>query len=260
MNSRETQLKAFGRLLDIMDDLREKCPWDKKQTLESLRPLTIEETYELADAILDEDLPEIKKELGDIMLHIVFYAKIASEKKAFDVADVLNEICEKLIARHPHIYADIKVENEKEVAKNWEKLKMKEGRASILGGVPRSMPSLVKAWRIQEKVSGVGFDWENKEQVFEKVEEELAEFKQEIESDNSKEMEEEFGDLLFSLINYARFLNINPENALEKTNKKFIRRFQYIEEQAKKNHKNLKDMSLEEMDLFWKEAKNMMKK
>lgn len=257
MNSRETQLQAFGRLLDIMDDLREQCPWDRKQTFESLRPLTIEETYELADAILDKNLEEIKKELGDLMLHLVFYAKIGSEQKAFDVADVLNGICEKLIVRHPHIYGDVKVKNEEEVAQNWEKLKIKEGRKSILEGVPRSLPSLVKAWRIQEKVSGVGFDWENKAQVFEKVEEELAEFKKEVNEENIQASEEEFGDLLFSLINYARFLDINPENALEKTNKKFIQRFQYIEEQAKKNHKNIQEMSLEEMDEFWKEAKNI---
>lgn len=257
MNSREKQLKAFNRLLDIMDDLRAQCPWDKKQTFESLRPLTIEETYELGDAILDNDLEEIKKELGDILLHIVFYAKIGSEEKAFDIADVSNEICEKLISRHPHIYGDVKVENEKEVVENWEKLKIKEGRKSILEGVPRSLPALVKAWRIQEKVSGVGFDWENSNQVFEKVEEELREFKEEIQQQNQEKAEAEFGDFLFSLINYARFMKINPENALEKTNKKFINRFQYIEKQAQKNQKNVKDMSLEEMDEFWKKAKNI---
>jgi len=257
MNSREKQLKAFNRLLDIMDDLRAQCPWDKKQTFESLRPLTIEETYELGDAILDNDLEEIKKELGDILLHIVFYAKIGSEEKAFDIADVSNEICEKLISRHPHIYGDVKVENEKEVAENWEKLKIKEGRKSILEGVPRSLPALVKAWRIQEKVSGVGFDWKNFNQVFEKVEEELQEFKEEIQQQNQEKAEAEFGDFLFSLINYARFMKINPENALEKTNKKFINRFQYIEKQAQKNQKNVKDMSLKEMDEFWKKAKNI---
>lgn len=257
MNSREKQLKAFNRLLDIMDDLRAQCPWDKKQTFESLRPLTIEETYELGDAILDNDLEEIKKELGDLLLHIVFYAKIGSEEKAFDIADVSNEICEKLISRHPHIYGDVKVENEKEVVENWEKLKIKEGRKSILEGVPRSLPALVKAWRIQEKVSGVGFDWENSNQVFEKVEEELREFKEEIQQQNQEKAEAEFGDFLFSLINYARFMKINPENALEKTNKKFINRFQYIEKQAQKNQKNVKDMSLEEMDEFWKKAKNI---
>ncbi len=257
MNSRENQLQAFNRLLDIMDNLREKCPWDKKQTLESLRPLTIEETYELGDAILENNLEEIKKELGDILLHIVFYAKIGSEKKAFDIADVANEICEKLISRHPHIYGDVKVENEEEVAQNWEKLKIKEGRKSILEGVPKSLPSLVKAWRIQEKVSGVGFDWENKNQVFEKVEEELQEFKQEVEKQDKEKAETEFGDFIFSMINYARFLDINPENALEKTNQKFIDRFQYIEKQAQKNQKNLKEMSLKEMDKFWKEAKSI---
>jgi|SRR5690625_150181 len=255
MNNRKNQLKAFERLLDIMDDLREKCPWDRKQTFESLRPLTIEETYELGDAILDKNLEEIKKELGDLLLHIVFYSKIGSEKNSFDIADVANEICEKVIARHPHIYGDIKVKDEKEVAKNWENLKIKEGRKSILEGVPNSLPSLVKAWRIQEKVSGVGFDWENKDQVFEKVEEELQEFKQEIQNQNLEKAEAEFGDFLFSLINLARFKNINPENALESTNKKFIRRFQFIEDQARKINKNLKDMSLEEMDKFWEEAK-----
>src|SRR5690625_3933265 len=226
MNSREKQLKAFNRLLDIMDDLRAQCPWDKKQTFESLRPLTIEETYELGDAILDNDLEEIKKELGDILLHIVFYAKIGSEKKAFDIADVANEICEKLISRHPHIYGDVKVENEEEVAQNWEKLKIKEGRKSILEGVQKSLTSAVKDWRIKEKVSGVGIDWESKNQVFEKVEEELQEFKQEVEKQDKEKAETEFGDFIFSMINYARFLDINPENALEKTNQKFIDRFQ----------------------------------
>lgn len=255
MNTRADQLKAFNRLLDIMDDLREQCPWDRKQTLESLRPLTIEETYELGDAILDNELEEVKKELGDLLLHIVFYAKIGSEKKAFDIADVAEGICEKLIARHPHIYGDVKVENEEEVARNWEKLKMKEGRKSILEGVPRSMPPLVKAWRIQEKVSGVGFDWDDREQVFEKVEEELGEFKTEVEQKDHDNMEAEFGDILFALVNYARFVGINPENALERTNRKFIARFQYIEEQAKANSKKLKEMSLQEMDEFWKQAK-----
>lgn len=255
MNTRADQLKAFNRLLDIMDDLREQCPWDRKQTLESLRPLTIEETYELGDAILDNELEEVKKELGDLLLHIVFYAKIGSEKKAFDIADVAEGICEKLIARHPHIYGDVKVENEEEVARNWEKLKMKEHRKSILEGVPRSMPPLVKAWRIQEKVSGVGFDWDDREQVFEKVEEELGEFKTEVEQKDHDNMEAEFGDILFALVNYARFVGINPENALERTNRKFIARFQYIEEQAKANSKKLKEMSLQEMDEFWKQAK-----
>lgn len=257
MNTRQDQLKAFNRLLDVMDDLREQCPWDRKQTFESLRPLTIEETYELGDAILDNDLEEIKKELGDILLHIVFYSKIGSEKNAFDIGDVANEICDKLISRHPHVYGDVKVENEEEVAQNWEKLKIKEGRSSILEGVPRSLPALVKAWRIQEKVRGVGFDWDNTEQVLEKVEEELNELKQEIKDQNQDKTEAEFGDFLFSLINYARFIGVNPENALERTNKKFIQRFQFIENQAKKNHKELKNMSLSEMNEFWVKAKKM---
>lgn len=256
MNNRSTQVKAFERLLNIMDDLREKCPWDRKQTLESLRPLTIEETYELGDAVLDHDLEEIKKELGDILLHIVFYAKIGSEKGAFDIADVTNAICEKLILRHPHIYGEVEVNDEEDVKRNWEKLKMKEGRKSILEGVPRSLPALVKAQRIQEKVAGVGFDWEKTEQVLEKVEEELKEFKVEMKNGDLKRQEEEFGDLLFSMVNFARFIDVNPENALEKTNKKFIGRFQHIEKQARKNQKNLRDMSLEEMDVFWEEAKN----
>lgn len=255
MNTRQDQLKAFNRLLDIMDDLREKCPWDRKQTFETLRPLTIEETYELGDAILDNDLEEIKKELGDVLLHLVFYSKIGSEKQAFDIADVANEICEKLISRHPHVYGDVEVKNEEEVAKNWENLKIKEGRTSILEGVPKSLPALVKAWRIQEKVSGVGFDWENTEQVFEKVEEELGELKQEIKDQNQDQTEAEFGDLLFSLINYARFIEVNPENALERTNKKFIQRFQFIEQQAKADDKDLKEMSLSEMDSYWIKAK-----
>lgn len=255
MNTRQDQLKAFNRLLDIMDDLREKCPWDRKQTFETLRPLTIEETYELGDAILDNDLEEIKKELGDVLLHLVFYSKIGSEKKAFDIADVANEICDKLISRHPHVYGDVEVEDEEEVAQNWEKLKIKEGRSSILEGVPQSLPALVKAWRIQEKVSGVGFDWDDTGQVLEKVEEELGELKQEIKDENHDKTEAEFGDFLFSLINYARFINVNPENALERTNKKFIQRFQFIEQQAKENQKDLKDMSLSEMNDFWLAAK-----
>ena len=257
MNSREDQLAAFNRLLDIMDDLREKCPWDKKQTLESLRHLTIEETYELADAILDNDLQEIKKELGDVLLHIVFYSKIGSEKKAFDIADVANSICDKLIHRHPHIYSDVKVENEEDVKRNWENLKLKEGKTSVLEGVPKSLPALVKANRIQEKVAGVGFDWEEPSQVWEKVEEELNEFKVEVQSGNHDRMESEFGDVIFSMVNYARFLNINPENALERTNKKFTKRFQYLESKAKSLNKPLKDMTLAEMDLYWEEAKNI---
>ncbi|WP_306352857.1 nucleoside triphosphate pyrophosphohydrolase [Flavobacterium sp. '19STA2R22 D10 B1'] len=257
MNSREIQLKAFGRLLDIMDDLREKCPWDKKQTLESLRHLTIEETYELGDAILDNDLPEIKKELGDVLLHIVFYAKIASETNEFDIADVIHSICEKLIHRHPHIYGDVVVQNEEEVKQNWEKLKLKEGKKSVLEGVPNSLPALVKASRIQEKVKAVGFDWEEPNQVWEKVQEEMNELHAEVEKGNLGEMEAEFGDVLFSMINYARFLKINPEDALERTNKKFIKRFKYLESKAETLGKSLADMTLAEMDVFWEEAKKI---
>jgi len=259
MNSRKEQLEAFNRLLDIMDDLREKCPWDKKQTLQSLRHLTIEETYELADAILDNDLPEIKKELGDVLLHIVFYAKIGSEKKAFDIADVANSISDKLIDRHPHIYGDVQVENEADVKRNWENLKLKEGKTSVLEGVPKSLPAVVKASRIQEKVAGVGFDWEKPAQVWEKVQEELAELNEEIKAGHTENTEKEFGDVLFSMINYARFIDVNPENALEKTNKKFIKRFQYLEKAAKKQNKQLSDMSLTEMDVFWEESKQFFK-
>lgn len=255
MNSRRDQLDAFNRLLDIMDDLREKCPWDKKQTLESLRHLTIEETYELADAILDNDLDEIKKELGDVLLHIVFYAKIGSEQQAFDMADVSNAICEKLIDRHPHIYGDVEVKNEKEVKENWEKLKLKEGKKSVLEGVPKSLPAMIKANRIQDKVAGVGFDWEKPEQVWEKVQEELSELNDELQSANQEKIEKEFGDVLFSMVNYARFIGVNPENALEKTNKKFIQRFQYLEEASKKIGKSLHDMTLTEMDVFWEASK-----
>ena len=257
MNTRQQQLKAFERLLDIMDDLREKCPWDKKQTLESLRHLTIEETYELGDAILDNDLPEIKKELGDLLLHIVFYAKIGSETNDFDIADVANSICDKLIDRHPHIYGDVVVENEEQVKQNWEKLKLKEGRTSVLEGVPKSLPALVKASRIQDKVKGVGFDWEESHQVWEKVEEEIAELQVEIAANNQDKIEAEFGDVLFSMINYARFLNVNPEDALERTNKKFIKRFMYLESKASELGKSLSDMTLAEMDVFWEEAKKM---
>ena len=255
MNSRKDQLEAFNRLLDIMDDLREKCPWDKKQTLESLRHLTIEETYELADAILDNDLEEIKKELGDLLLHIVFYAKIGSEKEAFDIADVATSISEKLIDRHPHIYGDVEVKDEKEVKENWEKLKLKEGKKSVLEGVPRSLPAMIKANRIQDKVAGVGFDWEKPEQVWEKVQEELGELNDELAATDQQKIEKEFGDVLFSMVNYARFIGVNPENALEKTNKKFIERFQYLEQAAKKVGKSLHDMSLAEMDVFWEESK-----
>lgn len=257
MNSRESQLKAFDRLLTIMDELRSQCPWDKKQTMQSLRHLTIEETYELGDAILDNDLEEIKKELGDVLLHIVFYAKIGSETNDFDIADVANEICEKLINRHPHIYGDAVVENEEDVKRNWENIKLREGKKSVLEGVPKGLPALVKANRIQAKVAGVGFDWEKPEQVWEKVEEELNEFREEVTKENIDAMEAEFGDVLFSMVNYARFLNIDPENALERTNKKFIKRFQYLEEKAKEKGKSLKDMSLPEMDVFWEEAKSV---
>ncbi len=267
MNDRSSQLKAFDRLLTIMDELREGCPWDRKQTMESLRHLTIEETYELGEAILDNDLQEVKKELGDVLLHIVFYAKIGSEKDGparpeqggggFDIADVCNSICDKLIARHPHIYGDVKVENEEDVKRNWEKLKFKEGKKSVLEGVPKSLPAMVKANRIQDKVSGVGFDWEKPEQVFEKVKEELGELQHEINSQDTDKIESEFGDVLFSMINYARFLNVNPENALERTNKKFIKRFQYLESKAQENNKPLSEMTLAEMDIFWEEAKKI---
>lgn len=259
---RDEKLKAFDRLLTIMDELREQCPWDKKQTIDSLRYLTIEETYELSDAILAGDYQNTKKELGDILLHIVFYARIASETGKFDIADVLNSLCEKLIYRHPHIYGDAKAENEEEVKKNWEQLKRKEkdGNKTILSGVPQSMPALVKAMRIQEKAAACGFDWENKEQVWEKVEEELDEFKAELNSEietKQEKMEAEFGDILFSLINYARFLNINPENALDRTNKKFIERFTYLELESAKDGKILSEMSLREMDEYWNKAKKI---
>ncbi len=259
MHTREQQLQAFGRLLDIMDELRLKCPWDKKQTFESLRHLTIEETYELGDAILDNDLQEIKKELGDLMLHLVFYAKIGSETKDFDIADVANSISEKLIHRHPHIYGDVVVKDDEEVKQNWEKLKLQEGKTSVLEGVPKALPAMVKASRIQEKVAGVGFDWEKPEQVWEKVQEELNELNAELVKGNTNAIESEFGDVLFSLINYARFIKVNPENALERTNKKFIGRFQFLENEAKKINKSLHDMSLDEMDVFWNEAKKFDK-
>ena len=260
MNSRQTQLQAFGRLLDIMDDLREKCPWDMKQTMQSLRHLTIEETYELGDAILDNDMTEIKKELGDVLLHLVFYSKIGSETNDFDIADVCNEICEKLIHRHPHIYSDVVVKDEEEVKQNWEKLKLKEGKKSVLEGVPKSLPALVKASRIQDKVKGVGFDWEESHQVWDKVQEELAELQVEVDAGDQDKIEAEFGDVLFSMINYARFLKVNPEDALERTNKKFIKRFQYLESKAEQLGKPLMDMTLAEMDVFWEEAKQLTKK
>jgi XTP/dITP diphosphohydrolase len=257
MTNRADQLQAFDRLLTILDELREQCPWDQKQTMETLRSLTIEETYELGDAILDQDLKEVKNELGDLLLHIVFYAKIGSETKDFDISDVINSICEKLIHRHPHIYGDVVVENETEVKQNWENLKLKEGKTSVLQGVPNSLPALVKASRIQEKVAGVGFDWEHSDQVWEKVEEEIGEFKAEVNKKIHDAIEDEFGDVLFSLINYARFLEINPENALERTNKKFIKRFQYLENKAKSLKKSLSEMTLAEMDVYWEEAKKL---
>lgn len=256
-SNRANQLKAFDRLLTIMDELREQCPWDKKQTFESLRHLTIEETYELGDAILDNDLEEIKKELGDLLLHIVFYSKIGSETNSFDIESVANGICDKLIHRHPHIYSDVEVADEEEVKRNWEQLKLKEGKKSVLEGVPKSLPALVKASRIQDKVAAVGFDWEEPQQVFEKVQEELAELQVEVKAQDQDKLEAEFGDVLFSMINYARFLKVNPEDALERTNKKFIKRFQYLEAEAEKGNKQLQDMSLEEMDVHWEAAKKL---
>jgi len=256
MNTVEQKIEAFERLLTIMDELREKCPWDMKQTLESLRHLSIEEVYELGDAILDGNMEEVKKELGDLFLHLVFYSRIASETEAFDVADVLNSICEKLISRHPHIYGDTVVKDEAEVLSNWEKLKLKEGKKSVLEGVPRSLPAMVKAQRIQDKAKGVGFDWDNADQVWEKVLEELNEFK---EAKTKEDQEEEFGDLLFSLINYARFKGIHPEDALEKTNKKFIYRFQYLETESAKDGKQMGEMTLNEMDEYWNRAKALKK-
>jgi XTP/dITP diphosphohydrolase len=256
MSSKAEKLEAFGRLLDIMDRLRAECPWDKKQTFESLRHLTIEETYELGDAILSGNRSEIKKELGDLLLHIVFYSKLGSEEKAFDISDVAHEICEKLIYRHPHIYGDVKVQDEAEVKKNWEALKLKEGKKTVLGGVPKGLPALVKAQRIQDKVAGVGFDWDTTDQVWEKVQEELREFKEEIAKGDSNKSEEEFGDVLFSLINYARFLKINPDTALERTNQKFIQRFNYLETKAQEMGKTIGAMSLKEMEALWMESKN----
>ena len=247
--------KAFGRILTIMVELREKCPWDKKQTLESLRPLTIEETYELSDAIIKKDLGLLKEELGDILLHVVFYAKIGEEQGAFDMAQVINDLCEKLIRRHPHIYGDVKVDNEEQVKQNWEKLKMKEGRKSVMGGVPESLPALIKAWRIQDKAKQVGFEWDNIEDVWKKVEEELNEFKEVAKEGDVDKMEDEFGDLLFSLVNYSRFLNVDPETALERTNQKFLKRFRHIEEVAIAQGRQLTDMTLGEMDAIWNEAK-----
>ena len=256
MSSRKDQLKAIERLLDIMDNLRENCPWDRKQTFQSLRHLTIEETYELGDAILENDYEEIKQELGDLLLHIIFYAKIGSEQKAFDIADIANLISDKLIIRHPHIYGTVNVSDADEVINNWETIKLKEGKKSVLEGVPNSLPALIKAFRVQEKGSGVGFDWDDIEGVLDKVKEELDELKEEVTKKNKSEMEMEFGDLLFSLINYARFLKINPETALELTNKKFINRFKYIESEAFKLGKKINQLSLEEMNFFWQQAKS----
>src|SRR5690554_1786248 len=254
----QDKLKAFERLLNIMDDLREKCPWDRKQSMESLRHLTIEETYELSDAIIEGDLEEVKKELGDLMLHLVFYSKIGEEKNAFNVADVLNGICDKLVHRHPHIYGDVEVKNEEEVKANWERIKLKEGKGkkSVLEGVPKSLPALVKAIRIQDKARGVGFDWDNETQVFEKVKEEIEELSVEVQNKTNK-VEEEFGDVLFSLINYARFIGVNPEDALERTNKKFIKRFKYLEQASSNDGKSMGEMSLEEMDKYWEQAKQI---
>ncbi len=260
--NREAKLKAFDRLLTIMDELRENCPWDKKQTLESLRHLTIEETYELSDAILEGDLKEVKKELGDLMLHNIFYARIASETGAFDAADVLNAICDKLVERHPHVYGDVVANDEQTVKENWEKIKLRTGNKSVLEGVPKSLPALVKAIRIQDKARGVGFDWEKKEQVWQKVEEEMQEFRSEFnaasnEAINKEKAMAEFGDLLFSLVNYARFINIDPEEALERTNKKFIKRFQYLEAESAKDGKKMGEMTLAEMDVYWERAKTI---
>ena len=253
----DERLVALERLLNIMDDLRAKCPWDKKQTMQSLRHLTIEETYELGDAILSNDLQEVKKELGDLLLHIVFYAKIGSETNSFNIADVANGVCEKLIERHPHIYGDVQVNNEEDVKRNWEKIKLKEGNKSVLGGVPKSLPALVKATRIQDKAAGVGFDWDNIDDVFAKIKEEIDELHAEVKAQQQSNIESEFGDVLFSLINYARFLKVNPEDALERTNRKFIARFQYLEEKATAQGKSLKDMTLQEMETYWQEAKNL---
>jgi XTP/dITP diphosphohydrolase len=254
MTTIEEKKEAFARLLTIMDELRAQCPWDKKQTFDTLRILTIEETYELADAIIKKDSQEIKKEIGDLMLHMVFYAKIGSETNDFDITSVLHSVCDKLVERHPHIYGDVKVENEEQVKANWEKIKLKTGNKSVLEGVPQSLPAMVKAIRIQEKARGVGFDWDNRDQVWEKVGEELGELKAEVEK-NSDKIEDEFGDLLFSLINYARFVGVNPEDALERTNRKFMKRFNYLETESAKDGKKLGEMSLEEMDAYWNRAK-----
>ncbi len=259
MTQREKQMEAFGELLDIMDELREKCPWDKKQTMQSLRHLTIEETYELGDAILDDDQDEIRKELGDLLLHIVFYSKIGSEKKSFDILEVIRGINEKLIHRHPHVYGDVEAQTEEQVAKNWEQLKLKEGKKSVLEGVPKSLPAMIKASRIQDKAASSGFDWDETEQVFTKVQEEIKELHDEVVREDPVRIESEFGDVLFSLINYARFIKVDPESALERTNKKFIKRFQFLENEVRKNGQSLKDMSLDEMDVYWNKSKSHFK-
>ena len=255
MSSKAIQLEAIERLLVIMDELREQCPWDRKQTFESLRRLTIEETYELAEAIIEGNQEEIKKELGDLLLHIVFYAKIGSETNDFDLADIAHSVAEKLIQRHPHIYGDVTVSGAEDVKKNWEALKLKEGNKSVLSGVPKGLPSLIKAMRIQEKAAGVGFDWENKKQVWDKCEEELDELNEALKKKDKKAIESEMGDVLFSLVNYARFIGVDPSNALEKTNHKFIKRFSYIENEAKRIEKNINDLSLGEMENYWQAAK-----
>jgi len=259
MHSKEEKLQAFGRLLDIMDDLREKCPWDRKQTFDSLRHLTIEEVYELSDAIIDKDYERIKEEVGDILLHMVFYSKLGEEAGKFDIADVANHISDKLIKRHPHIYGDVKVADAEEVKRNWEALKMKEGKKSVLEGVPRSLPAMVKAMRMQEKAAGVGFDWNKRGDVWQKVKEELNELDDAVQSGRQDKIEEEFGDVLFSLINYARFIGVNPETALEKINKKFKSRFEYIEQKAAEEGKNVRDLTLEQMDAWWNEHKKRQK-
>lgn len=256
LHTEAEKVQAFRRLLTIMDELREQCPWDKKQTFETLRTLTLEEVYELSDAILAGDLKEVEKELGDVLLHMVFYARIGSETGFFDIASVMNRLCEKLISRHPHIFGDVQVKDEQEVKENWEKLKLKEGNVSVLGGVPKSLPAMIKALRIQDKARGVGFDWEHEAQVWEKVGEEIAEFKAEADAGNAEKAEDEFGDVLFALINYARFKGINPEDALEKTNRKFIRRFQYLEKESAADGHSMGEMNLAQMDVYWNRAKN----
>ena len=253
----QDKLESFSRLIEIMDTLREQCPWDKKQTLESLRYLTIEEVYELSDAILERDMQEVKKELGDLLLHIVFYARIASETDDFDISDVINSLCDKLIYRHPHIYGDVDAKDEKEVKKNWEKLKLKEGKRSVLEGVPHSLPAVIKSFRIQEKVRGIGFDWDNKSQVWDKVMEEITELQAEVKKGDKRRIESEFGDVLFALTNYARFIDVNPEDALERTNKRFIKRFQIMENIIEEEGVSLNDMSLDQMDMYWDRAKKI---